>query len=152
MAYTIRRARLTDVNALRRLELEIFPKDAYPKIELILQLLLPRARNYVVVSAQKEVIGFGAAIDAWFPNRPAWIVTLGVATAHQRQGLGADLLDYCEKKLKSKSVRLTVRAGNTSAIRLYEKAGYIFLRRMLRYYMDGEDGLIMEKTLKVRES
>jgi ribosomal protein S18 acetylase RimI-like enzyme len=148
MSYTIRRARLTDVNALRRLELEIFPKDAYPKIELILQLLLPRGRNYVVLSPEKEVIAFGATLDAWLPDHPAWIVTLGVAIAYQRQGIGADLLDYCEKRLKSKTVRLTVRASNTSAIRLYEKVGYSFVRQMVRYYNDGEDGLIMEKTLR----
>ena len=41
---------------------------------------------------------------------------------------------------------LEVRAGNTAAIRLYEKFGYAVVGRRLKYYKDtGEDALLMTK-------
>jgi ribosomal-protein-alanine N-acetyltransferase len=61
--------------------------------------------------------------------------------------MGRFLLEWGETKLNAKQVRLTVRAGNDPAIKLYEQTGYIVVERRRRYYLDGEDGLEMEKCL-----
>ena len=44
-------------------------------------------------------------------------------------------------------MKLTVRASNHGAIALYEKEGYRTIDIWKKYYNDGEDGLVMEKTL-----
>ena len=45
-------------------------------------------------------------------------------------------------------LKLTVRRSNARAIALYERMGYRFKHAIYRYYNDGEDGLLMEKTLR----
>ena len=44
-------------------------------------------------------------------------------------------------------MKLTVRMSNGPAITLYEREGYRSVDIWKRYYNDGEDGLVMEKTL-----
>jgi ribosomal protein S18 acetylase RimI-like enzyme len=43
--------------------------------------------------------------------------------------------------------RLTVRLSNQAAISMYEKAGYATVDIWQTYYNDGEDAMVMEKTL-----
>jgi len=45
-------------------------------------------------------------------------------------------------------VRLSVRASNQAAIRLYEKQGYAVVNRWERYYAGGEDALVLAKNLR----
>ncbi len=146
--YDIARATIFDARGLHRFEKEIFPKDAYQSIELAIHFLLPRSKNYKVVTPSGQIVAFGATLDNMFVGRPAWIVTLGTALAFQRQGIARFLLNYCEQRLTAETVRLTVRAGNMPAIKLYREMGYRYMRRFYRYYHDGEDGLIFEKALR----
>ena len=147
-AFQIRRATLLDLNPIYKLEKSIFPRDAYSRLELFIQfVLLPRARNFELVNDAGNIIGFCGAMDNFLPGRTAWIITLGIAQNYQGQGLGRYLLDFTERQLRSKKVRLTVRVSNYPAISLYESHGYIHRKRLRRYYPGGEDGLEMEKRL-----
>lgn len=145
--YTLLGANLLDINGVHRLEREIFPRDAYSRLELALQFLIPWSRNYKIVDAADQIVGFCSTLSNLIPGKPAWIMTLGIARAHQRKGLGGWLLAFAESQLRAGRVRLTVRAGNTPAITLYRNADYIHMRRIQRYYSGGEDGLVMEKRL-----
>lgn len=51
------------------------------------------------------------------------------------------------KKLGRKSIYLEVNSGNLSALRFYEKCGFILLRKNKAYYSTGEDALTMTLTL-----
>ncbi|GAB4417870.1 MAG: hypothetical protein Kow00106_13810 [Anaerolineae bacterium] len=146
--YTLRRATLLDLRALHRLERVIFPRDAYPYFELALLFLVPRIINLKIVAPDGSLAGFVSASRGLSRER-GWIITLGVAPAHQRRGLGAALLAAAEARLKRPFVRLTVRESNLPAIRLYQRAGYTVVARHPAYYRDGEAGLIMEKRLAV---
>lgn len=146
--YNLARATIFDVRGLHHFEKEIFPTDAYHPIEIALHMLLPRSKNYKMVTATGQIVAFGATLDNMFVGRPAWIVTLGTSIAYQRQGIARFLLNYCEERLTAETVRLTVRAGNMPAIQLYREMGYRYIRRFYRYYRDGEDGLIFEKNLR----
>ena len=147
MLHSIETLRWRDIHAVYQLEQNIFPKDAYPYVDLAFLYLMPQVSNRKAVDAQGALLGFIAVADAWFPSRPAWVITLGVHRFAQRQGIGGALLDVAGGVLRAKRLRLTVRAGNRPAINLYEKSGYRLVYSHRRYYRDGEDGLVMEKTI-----
>lgn len=145
--YQQRGATIRDTRRIRRLEKRIFPKDAYPLIEIFLLLISPVTHNTVILSyGEEELAGF-LSVSKPLLDRPVWIITIGVAPEHQHRGLGTFLMQYAEHQFSPGRIRLTVRAGNHPAISLYEKLGYHLLRRQRGYYFDGEDGLIMEKDL-----
>lgn len=92
-----------------------------------------------------EMVGFIAA-DVRRHEDLAWISTLGVLPEYRRQGLGSRLLQVCEKELPVSRVRLSVRAANHPAIHMYTRSGYRQHGVWKRYYSDGEDALVLEKT------
>jgi ribosomal-protein-alanine N-acetyltransferase len=143
--FALRRATLFDIRAVHRLERVIFPRDAYSYLDLALVFLVPGIINLKIVDPDGQLAGFVSGIRAQFTRDRSWIITIGVALAHQRRGLGSWLLVAAEARLKRPCVRLTVREGNLPAVRMYERAGYRVVERKRGYYRDGEAGLIMEK-------
>ena len=62
------------------------------------------------------------------------------------EGVGSTLLTRALAVLDghgARSVKLEVRAGNDTALRLYGEFGFEYLRTVPRYYDDGEDALIL---------
>ncbi len=142
--YRIVRATWRDIRAVRRLELAVFPKDAYAYPELWMLLVWPGGVNLKAVAADGSLVGFVSGGRMAGGGR-TWIITLGVHPDHRRRGLGRRLLEACEARLSDPTIYLTVRAGNTPAILLYEQMGYRRLRTRPGYYPDGEDGVEMRK-------
>jgi ribosomal protein S18 acetylase RimI-like enzyme len=68
-----------------------------------------------------------------------------VLPEYRRNGVAAALLRACENQLGVARIRLSVRQGNTGAIRLYESFGYQRVDIWLEYYQDGTDALVYEK-------
>ena len=129
--------------AVWRLEQACFSGEAYDPLTLLLLVAWPGNISLKAMN-DKQLAGFIAGDEPW--GEPfAWIVTLGVAPAHQRQGIGARLLAECEARVTRSTLRLMVRAGNAPAIGLYRKSGYVHVRTDAGYYGDGEAGLLMEK-------
>ena len=93
-----------------------------------------------------EMAGFIAA-DVRRHEDLAWISTLGVLPEYRRRGLGSQLLRTVEEQLPVSRVRLSVRATNDPAIQMYSSHGYRQHSVWQRYYSDGEDALVLEKTL-----
>jgi len=139
--YTLREATWRDLPALQRLEKVCFPTDAWPLFELLGVLVWPEVARFAVVRAG-ELVGFAAGQEI---DGAGWIVTIAVHPAHRRRGLGRALLEACEAALPQPVLRLAVRASNRPAQTLYRLAGYQIVNRWPRYYVDGEDALIMEK-------
>jgi N-alpha-acetyltransferase 10/11 len=137
-------ANLFDLNALRHVEQTCFPKDAWPLLDLIAVLTFPGVVRLKLVD-QDEMVGFIAG-DPQPSEGFSWIATIGVLPQHRGKGLGRALLEACEAQLTTERIRLSVRASNTEAIHMYKKAGYRHLDRWIKYYDDGEDALIMEKS------
>ena len=140
---TVARATWRDVVGVWRLERACFSGEAYDPLTLLLLVAWPGNVSLKAMNDQK-LAGFIAG-DEPGGDPFAWIVTLGVAPAHQRQGIGARLLAECEARLTRPTLRLMVRASNAPAIALYKKAGYVQVRTDAGYYSDGEAGLLMEK-------
>ncbi|HMV29704.1 MAG TPA: GNAT family N-acetyltransferase [Anaerolineales bacterium] len=138
-------ANILDLTALRKLEKESFDRDAWPMIDLIAVLTFS---NVVRLKAMENgnMIGFVAGDprprDGW-----GWIATIAVDSNFRRRGIGTALLHACESQLGVPRSRLTVRTSNQGAIILYEKEGYRTIDVWKAYYSDGEDAIVMEKTL-----
>jgi ribosomal protein S18 acetylase RimI-like enzyme len=134
-----------DLNALRSLEQICFPLDVWPLWDLIGVLTFPGVVRLKAIH-NGEMVGFIAA-DIRRMENIAWVSTLGVLPAYRRQGVGMALLRACEAKLVVPRVRLSVRASNQPALRLYSNLGYRQHSVWPRYYSDGEDALVLEKSL-----
>ena len=145
LPYQIEPATWRDLGALRRLEQECFPLDAWPLLDLIAVLSFS---NIVRLKAilNDEMIGFIAG-DLRRGQDLAWIATIGVLPVYQRQGIASALLQACEAQLQTSRVRLSLRINNQPARLLYESAGYYQVGIWPEYYNDKTDALVMEKHL-----
>lgn len=145
----ITKASILDLNALRKIELESFGKDAWPLFDLIAVLTFNDVIRLKAVE-DNQMVGFVAGDphprDGW-----GWISTIAVDSRYRRRGIGLALLHACESKLGVPQSRLTVRISNQSAIMMYEKDGYQTREIWKAYYNDGEDGIVMEKNLNQQE-
>ena len=136
-----------DLNALRRVERLSYEKDSWPLLDLIGVLTMPG-----VVRLKAEIdgnmIGFVAG-DVKKAENLAWIATIFVLPQFRRQGIGNALLGACEERVDVSRIRLSVRTTNQPAIQMYRRAGYKDVGTWKNYYDDGEDALVMEKTIKL---
>lgn len=136
-------ASLLDLNALGKIERACFGKDAWPLLDLIAVLTFANVVRLKAVEGG-NMIGFVAG-DPRSADGIAWIATIGVAPEFRRRGIGRGLLRACEAKLNSPRLRLSVRASNAGAIRLYEQEGYQRIEIWQGYYNDREAAVVMEK-------
>ena len=136
-------ASFLDLNALNKLEHACFEKDAWPFLDLVAVLTFPDVIRLKAVEDGK-MIGFVAG-DPRPSEGFSWIATIGVMPKYRRRGIGRGLLRACESQLKTPRVRLSVRASNDGAIRLYEQEGYARADVWQSYYNDGEAAIVMEK-------
>ena len=139
------KASIRDLGALRRLENEVFKKDAWPLLDLIAVLTFGNVIRLKAVDGG-TMIGFIAG-DPRPSSGWGWIATIAVDPPHQRRGIGRSLLRECETLLGVPRARLTVRMSNQPAISLYENEGYTTMDIWKNYYDDGEDAILMEKNL-----
>jgi ribosomal-protein-alanine N-acetyltransferase len=144
-AFSIEPATWRDLNSLRHLEKVCFPKDAWPLWDLVGVLTFPNILRLRAVT-DGQMVGF-IACDLQPSEGVAWVATIGVLPEYRGRGIGRALLEACEKRLDLPRVRLSVRISNQVAIQLYQTSGYQRSGLWPVYYQDGEDALIMEKTL-----
>ena len=144
-AYNIERANWRDLLTLSSMEKTCFGVDAWPLIDIVGVLTFP---GYVRLRAvgDDKLVGFIAG-DPRKRDNTGWILTLGVLPEWRRQGIASALLNKCEEQLRMPKVKLTVRRGNTAAIRLYEKLGYQQVDVWSKYYRGGVDGLVLAKEM-----
>jgi ribosomal protein S18 acetylase RimI-like enzyme len=79
----------------------------------------------------------------------AELLRIAVDPAHRGQGLARALLEACQRDLAAEGMHhlfLEVRVSNAAAIRLYGACGWRRAGRRPRYYPDGEDALLFERT------
>jgi ribosomal-protein-alanine N-acetyltransferase len=83
----------------------------------------------------------------------AHLITLDVLPSWRRRGLGRRLLLACERRLRAAgagTLWLETASSNTNAQSLYVSLGYTRVRRLPRYYPNGEDAWLMKKDLGSR--
>jgi [ribosomal protein S18]-alanine N-acetyltransferase len=149
-AYEIKPLKLKHLNELDVLDRRCFTNgEAYTRHTLEYLLKEPTSLAYRVVSRESgEMIGF--VIGIFESDGTGHITTIGVAPDHRRRGVAYRLLERAEQKFYAANmrlVRLEVRTDNEGAQELYRRAGYSAVQRIAEYYSNGEDALLMVKSL-----
>ena len=78
------------------------------------------------------------------------IVSIAVLEQYQNKGIGKDLLLKALKGIMDYGASesfLEVRASNKSAIKLYQNQGFKIKKKIIGYYRNGEDALLMASKL-----
>jgi ribosomal-protein-alanine N-acetyltransferase len=145
----IESATLWDLNAIRELERVCFPQDAWPLLEMVGVLSLPSVLRWKALDGER-LVAF-VATDVRRSQDVAWIATISVHPDYRRQGLGSRLMNLAEESVGTKAMRLSARASNREALRLYQELGYEQIDVWPRYYVGGEDAVVMEKMLPSRQ-
>ncbi len=110
------------------------------------------ANSFVSIAEDAGVLaGFVIAnFDVEQGKLVGYIVTLDVRDAWRRQGLGTELMRQVEADAIDRggaAIVLHVHVGNSRAIRVYEKLGYVLLRVEIGFYARGVDAFLFRKKL-----
>ena len=136
-----------DFDALYKLDQSCFPRGiAYSKTTLRYFLALASAECLLAVE-EGDIAGF---ILSEMDGALAHIITLDVAEAHRRSGVGSLLLNAAEKNLSAQGVRtvfLETAVNNHAAVNFWSRHGYIQEGILKRYYLGRIDGYEMRKKL-----
>lgn len=142
--------RLADLDAVLRLEEELFAPDTWTRAMYRDELARTDTRHYLVaVDTDGEAVVGYAGLIAYADE--AHVATIGVAGARQGEGIGARLLDalLAEADRRSPVVLLEVRADNPLAQGLYRRRGFTEIGRRPRYYQpSGTDAVVMRREVR----
>ena len=131
-----------DVPQVAELERQLFGPSAWTEAMLAGELHAP-GRWYLAAVERPPgdadtdagtVVGYAGL---WFDGDVSQVMTIGVAHAVQRQGLGTALLTALverSRELGASAVLLEVAVDNAPAMALYERFGFEVLTRRRRYY------------------
>ena len=144
----VREARPGDLDAIARLENELFETDRVSRRSLR-EFLRAKHRPVIAATIDDEIAGY-ALVALRKGARAVRIYSLAVDARFARRGVGRALLQACEAYARRhcrSALTLEVRYDNASAIALYESSGFRQFGEHARYYSDGATALRYEKRL-----
>lgn len=143
---TIRPMAEEDLGRITALEAATFPSP-WPYEALAFELKQNPFCNAFVTELAGEVVAYAFL---WVMYDQSHLINIAVAEDRRGRGLGEALLLHCLRHARLNGCRrmhLEVREGNTAAITLYEKHGFLCRGRQKNYYSDGTPALFMEAEL-----
>ncbi|MGV9833265.1 N-acetyltransferase family protein [Nocardia niigatensis] len=129
-----RTASLSDLDAIRALEVVEFEHLAYPYF-VLRQLFELHGTNWTVAEDDGELCGYVlTAIDG---DRTAWFLGFAVAAECRGRGHGRTLLEaalaQC-RQARAEQVFVTVKPGNRVAYHLYKEVGFVWADHEVAYF------------------
>jgi len=144
-----RTMQIADLNAVHRLESEIFPKPWALKsfrFEIERNLLSDPWVAFIEENTSTRIVGY---IVPWMLVQEVHIANIAVDRAFRKLGIATRLLSGTllhAKDLGVKIAILEVRASNIPAQKLYQSLDFEIVGRRKHYYQDNdEDALIMRR-------
>lgn len=139
------------VHAITVMESELFGRGAWSE-NMVREELDAPARTYVFdCDDDGSIRGYAGY---WYDGEDAELMTIGVGTSWQRQGIAAALLNRLVESAHEQGARrmlLEVRVDNEPALHLYRKFGFVRLGLRKRYYQpEGIDAYTMALDLEPR--
>jgi ribosomal-protein-alanine acetyltransferase len=144
----IRPAEPSDVDALLAIENAAFTTDRLERRNFRHAVRSPTMICLAAGTAD-EVLGYGI-VERRRNATAARLTSIAVNPHGVGHGLGTRLLDALETEAAAagaERMRLEVRADNTVARKLYDRAGYRLIETLEDYYEDGGAALRYEKAL-----
>ena len=147
MKTNIRKAKISDLEAIKEIEDESFIKP-FTKEDLLYEISQNPVSNFLVLEKDGLVVGF---LDYWVTFDSATIDQIAVKKSERNQGFAKILLEKSINDLKELGevsfFTLEVRASNEPAINLYKSFDFQKVTIKEKYYDDGEDAIYMIKGL-----
>jgi [ribosomal protein S18]-alanine N-acetyltransferase len=145
--FTVRDYRPEEFETLWRLDQECFPPGiSYSRLELKTYMRKRGSFTLVAADGNDTVVGFIVA----YAGKTGHIITIDVVAAARRAGVGSQLLQAAEDRLRaaeSVAVSLETAVDNVSALAFYKRQGYNVIKTWPRYYSNGVDALVLRKEL-----
>ncbi|MGV8969765.1 MAG: ribosomal protein S18-alanine N-acetyltransferase [Microbacteriaceae bacterium] len=152
MTWQMRRAAVSDLDAIMSIETPVFGSDAWPRHAMASEL--NSAHTYYLVAHRVDtpaVIEGYAGLLAPSGSGQGDIQTIAVAESARRTGLGRLLMLTLVAEARDRGatdVFLEVRADNPSARAMYLALGFENIAVRPQYYQpDGVDAIIMQLTI-----
>jgi len=146
--FVIRDYKPEDFEALWRMDQACFaPGIAYSKAEL--GSYVRHKGAFALVAADAEN-GSMAGFIVVHGGLSGHVITIDVLAEARRSGVGSMLLRAAEERLRaagSRAVGLETAVDNMGALSFYKRHGYSVIRSWPRYYSNGVDALVLQKTL-----
>ncbi|MDD1713860.1 MAG: GNAT family N-acetyltransferase [Methanoregulaceae archaeon] len=142
----IRRFEPADFNAVSSLE-EEGSGSRYGSRVFIRQASVLFSPFFFVAELGDAVTGYAIGGLTAADAGEGWVIRLKIVEGHRSRGMGHLLLDAAVTSLAAAGadkVLLTVAPGNTKAIGLYRKYGFLETGFKAGYFGTGEDRIIME--------
>jgi [ribosomal protein S18]-alanine N-acetyltransferase len=148
--YSVRRSRLSDLDRIMEIERASFGADAYDR-NLFAEYTRQCGELFLVAEGSRKVRGYMLTCRraGAFRNR-AELVSLAVDPNMRGCGVASALMESTLRRLRLRGVSrfgLMVKVTNETARAFYQKYGFNNVRRVRRYYEDGQDGWLMAKGL-----
>ena len=144
--YVIREPVPGDARALEVAERECFP-DPWPGHLILAEIHAPGRFQRVAVSPSGELMAYVLGVWQYLDLH---VLKIATRPPFRRAGLARELLLLAERHAAEsggETVTLEVRTSNGPAISLYRSLGYTVRGLRHRYYGDGEDALIMTRSV-----
>lgn len=142
----IRKCKFEDILALSELEKTCFKSEGYGYT--MLASMFENANFSILVAEDGgEIIGYGCAETVCENSDLEKVV---VAEAFRKSGVGTAIVNALIEDAKSRGAEkmfLEVRVSNVNALKLYLENGFSGVYARTRYYSDGEDCLVMSRTI-----
>ncbi|MCB0284216.1 MAG: ribosomal protein S18-alanine N-acetyltransferase [Calditrichaeota bacterium] len=133
-----------DAEQVAELEKKIF-SDAWSFEQLLAETNGEFFKHPLIMESNNTIAGYACV---WAFSDEVHINNFAVNPDFRRKGLGLKLISFIFDKFRDyKTIFLEVRISNQPAISLYTKSGFekYFIRK--NYYSDGEDAIVMKKSL-----
>jgi len=145
MDLVFRRMTAKDIKSVSEIEKKLF-LSPWTKSSFGVEVRNHKYSYPYVADDRSVVVGY---IVAWYIARELHIGNIAVIPEKQGQGIGKFLLLNLFSLLKDWEISyLEVREHNYKAIRMYESFGFSILYKRPGYYPDGEDAIIMIKSMQ----
>ena len=135
-----------DLNAIEAVERECFPVDPWNRRMLAEAFLSGRFFGSLI--EEDGVVAAYGGISIL--DDEAELELIATAEMYRRCGRGKKILDDLVEEARRRGVKrmfLEVRVSNAAAQLMYLKNGFVGIYTRSRYYIDGEDAIVMKKDL-----